>query len=487
MRQGSLIMLRANEQYFINSCIELLDDNLLYIVNTDSYIRQPCYSSRAIDCYYLIVENDKAMVLEKIKYIQGEFQEFVLNYLTSEEVLKYPPQGKWQFIFSKNIYKKNDLPILEATSDDHLQALRQALIGVGHIARHYYLRDLDTKTHTWAVRQFGWALKYAEFGILSLWNYIRYGKYSSSIEKYTKIKPELEWLLSTNKQWIQAERLMLADVQEYKQASLKLNKIQQYFSKTLRANVSKENYLQLDQVKSNNIDVGHIAEFKDDLIAKFKNNVRALYLIGSAARGDQNKDSDIDTIIVFSKLDEEVLIILSQIIQKYKKLSAYTLSMEDLIIYPEFRYYTLNEGSKKVFGDISFKETTQNLKVIDGTLNNMFIILQVARSYLLMSNYGHRSVHMLKLMMKLADHGCMRPFAKYSSGKFPDKQADVKSIFTGNKFSTEVIEFVQNVNNHSTEVQHSLLNGNQQPLIDAYTLLDNFVAEFREMQNNYNL
>jgi len=105
----------------------------------------------------------------------------------------------------------------------------------------------------------------------------------------------------------------------------------------------------------------------------------------------------------------------------------------------------------------------------------------------LMSNYGHRSVHMLKLMMKLADHGCMRPFAKYSSGKFPDKQADVKSIFTGNKFSTEVIEFVQNVNNHSTEVQHSLLNGNQQPLIDAYTLLDNFVAEFREMQNNYNL
>lgn len=479
-------MLRVNEKYFIKTCVELLGENLQYIVNTDSYVRQPCYSARGTECYYLIIQDDKKNTLEKIKYIQGEFQEFILNYLTLSEIQTYPSQGKWQFVFSKILYNKTDLPILEASPEEHRKALQQALVGVGHIARHYYLREMDIKTHTWAVRQLGWALKYAEYGILRLWNYVESGSYTSNIHPYAEIKNELEWLLNANNNWAKLEKELLEKADNYKYASLKLSHIQEYFSKKLSNITNNDNYVVLKQNEYNDVGIVDITNFKNDLSTNFKENIRSLYLSGSAARGDQTKSSDIDTIIIFDELNDEVLIKLSNIIIKYEKFSAYTLSVADLKIYPEFRYYTLNEGTKKVFGDISFKEALKDITILDGILNNIFTILQVSRSYLLANNYGPRSIHMLKLMMKLADHGCMRPLAKYTTGFYPDKKDAVKSIYIDNIFASEVIDFVTDMDNNIKNIQESLLQGNQKPLTEAYLLLDHFAKEFREKQKIHN-
>ena len=48
-----------------------------------------------------------------------------------------------------------------------------------------------------------------------------------------------------------------------------------------------------------------IAEFKKLLAEKLKREVLAVQLFGSKARGDFNKDSDIDLIIILENADEE--------------------------------------------------------------------------------------------------------------------------------------------------------------------------------------
>ena len=75
-------MKKVDEAYFISLCLKLFEGDLIYVINTDSYIRQPCYSSRAKDFYYLILQNSDLDTIRKVKYIQSEFKEFYINYLT---------------------------------------------------------------------------------------------------------------------------------------------------------------------------------------------------------------------------------------------------------------------------------------------------------------------------------------------------------------------------------------------------------------------
>lgn len=210
-----------------------------------------------------------------------------------------------------------------------------------------------------------------------------------------------------------------------------------------------------------------------------------MYLSGSAVRGDQHKDYDIDTIAVFSKLDDEVLRRLRAVLSKYKKTSVYSLSVNDLASYPLCRYYTLNLGSKKIYGGISFTPFSSSEEIIDSIVNNIYIILQISRSYLLVENYGPRSVELINLMMKLADHGCMRLLIYYLSSTFPDIKEEVKHFFKDSVHAYSVINAVINMNELKTELKRLLLRGATELIVGKYNLLLSFAEEFQEKLKRY--
>lgn len=218
----------------------------------------------------MILKTSDIINLPKIKYIQGEFPEFFLNYLIEDELRIYPKHGRWQFNFSPIIYSKDDLLPFELKQEDSIKAINHAIISVGHIARLYYLRDFDEKTHVWVVRQLGWALKYAENGIVKLYNYTYHKIYSNHI-KHKDILNEIEWLLNTNKNWVATEKLYLSSVNEYRIASLRLNKIVQFFSEKNAKSATKLNFT---ENSSNNYDIERhefVASLRSDLIKEFDN------------------------------------------------------------------------------------------------------------------------------------------------------------------------------------------------------------------------
>jgi len=469
----------AAEQYFVKFCVENFSDNLLGIINTDSYIRQPCYSSRAKECYYLILLEFSQSDLVKLKYIQGEFPEFFLNYLTHNELKSYPSHGKWQFCFSPALYLKAEQPsLIFAEKSEHIEAIRQALFGIGHIARLYFLRDLDNKTHTWAVRQLGWALRYAEHGILKLWNYLDVGTYD--IGSIVEIKNEIQWLLEVNSRWRHWENEFLSEVEKYREASLKLNVIVEYFSEKLINITHSAYYVENTDDNYDTNKYAFISTFRNDLIQVFNKDLKAFYLHGSAARGDQHQQSDIDSIAIFSQLNENILKKLRKIVSKYPGISVSSLSLNDLINYPSFRFYSICFGSKKMYGNITFNMLNSDQDMQKGILNNLYTILQVARAYLLVENYGPRAPYMLKLMAKLTDHGCMRLIIQRKIGVFPNKKEEVKDFFKEDYMATKMINYVLDMNRFDEEIKTELLQGNNIPLKEKFLFLIDFVKYFLE-------
>ncbi len=90
--------MNARTDYFIQSALEVFAENLLGIVETDSYLRQPDYSSRCVRHFYVIVpDNFVTGCIASLRYLQAEFFEFTLNYLTISELSYYPPHCMWQF------------------------------------------------------------------------------------------------------------------------------------------------------------------------------------------------------------------------------------------------------------------------------------------------------------------------------------------------------------------------------------------------------
>lgn len=472
----------VNIKYFIAQCLKVVGDNLVFIINTDSYLRQPCYSSRARDFYYLIVYQSDERLIARIRYIQAEFPELCINYLTASELLSYPAQGKWQFSNSPIVYSRDEKEsAIVSTKEDNLQAISQAIVGVGHIARLYYLRSMNLKSHTWAVRQLGWAFRYTENGIVKLYNLIVNGTYTLNNSENNKAN-DVSWLSDINNSWETHEKALLKNNDVYQKYALRLNSIVQYFSEAISSYYENKNFIEDISYEYNKESYPFISDFREEIMAALPNDLLTLYISGSAARGDQHAGSDIDTIAVFSKLDNEVLSKLRAVITKYKDISVYSLSIYDLISYPSFRYYTLNKGTVKIAGKISFVSMNNDLYSI--LVNNLYIIRQISRSYLILNTYGERAVHLLRLMMKLADHGCMRPYINLKSGQYPSKKEIVAKYFENIEVASEVLNYLNNLNNNYEDSVNSCVEGNHEPIINGFTLLNRFSLEFTNFVDN---
>lgn len=469
--------MNARISYLIDMSKKYLGEALFFIVKADAYLRQPCYSSRAQAQFYFIVsDNSGCDFVTSVSFIQDEFPEYAFNFLTQAELEGYPLHCRWGFKFAEIVYSKNADPLSIALSEeDIVQSLGQSIVGVGHIARLYYLRDLNAKTLTWAVRQFGWALRCAEYGIVMLWQYYISQCYGRVQPEKTNISEALVWLYDTNDNWLEAENRYMSDVAQYKQAALMLNDIVQYFSHALADKIQHTSNIIESNMNAFDANIfAFVASFRDSMLSCFQGNLKAFYLSGSAARGDQHKNSDIDSIAVFDTLDETVLKELRTCQLGYQNTSVYTLSYADLQVYPEFRYYTLASGTKKMAGTISLDTHIQQDTLKESCINNLYVILQVSRDYLIRHNAGPRSLKLLKLMAKLADHGVLRLIMQYTQGQYPEKKEAVYAYFKSSKLAEFIMQFLLNVNERHVDISRSVQQGDAKPLFNFYQHLNSF-------------
>jgi predicted nucleotidyltransferase len=464
---------QANVKYFVTAAQKELGVSLNCIVLTDAYIRQPCYSSCASAQLFLILDNECEHTVNKLKFLRGEFPEFILNFVSLDELRQYPKHGVWIFHHSPILFQRDNFNLIEHIEQpDYIASISQAIIAVGHIARMYLLRDFNDKSLTWAVRQVGWALRYAELGIISIWNLIENGEYSnkSPSDEVTEL---VNWVCYANQTWPQLEKTLLADSNSYAQVAFKINHLTQWYGELAAKHFSLKKYIESEKIDDENMHFPDVINrFKERLQQDCAEYLQAVYLSGSTARGDVHKVSDVDTVVVFKRINNQLLTNLKNLLVDFPNFSIYSLSIHDVSIYPEFRYYTLNYGTKKLFGDIEFLPNHNSEYLRKAIINNIYTIKQISRHYRIQPYYGNRSVHLLILMFKLIDHGVLRLQQSIEKGEFPEKKEHVLEYFKNDEILHRAMAEVLIISEKRDVLCKQLLEGNEQALVEHFVDLE---------------
>ncbi|WP_445497273.1 nucleotidyltransferase domain-containing protein [Photorhabdus sp. SF281] len=467
----------ARTDYFIQSTLEVFAENLLGIVETDSYLRQPDYSSRCVRHFYVIIsDNFVTGCITSLRYLQAEFFEFTLNYLTISELSCYPPHCMWQFTKNPWLLRSEQVnDVIFSDTKGNLDIYRQTVFSVAHISRLYYLRNLTPKTHVWGVRQLGWAMRYAELGLYRLLESTELSCIHKDSAYALKAPTEdLNWLITCNTSWQKFEEELLSNINVFRDAAARLSGIAEYYS-TLLQHLYPEARIVSAHGKVD--DLLSLQPLIDQVIILLRqligNRLLAFYLHGSAARGDMRSGSDIDSIAIVDEVDMVVLEAIRSTQSRFKNLSISVYSASNVHQYPSFRAYALINGTKRVYGNLVLEMKPSLKSDIYGIINNLFTIRQIARSYLVSGTYGHRAHYMLGLMMKLTDHGCLRPLQTLKSGFYPTKKTQVLEYYRDNEILTDIIKYTQNLKEYDNTLKQKLLIGSRTELENLfYSLLD---------------
>jgi len=458
--------------YFIDTASQHLGDDLIGVALTDSFLRQPDYSSRGAAQLYLIVRAERNNPISLLRYLQAEFPELILNYITLAELQTYPPHCVWQFSLAPWIHGKRFMTeVLSGIRRDDIEGIRQALFSVAHLARLYYLRKLPVKTHVWGVRQLGWALRCAEIGIY---------KWLCQLENWedeprtTSIEMDsnIAWLLSCNRDWHKVEGEFLTDPSAFRQTVARLNKIVEHYVDRLDALHPQKKY-QLSAAESSV--PAELESVLNPVITALTSalgaRLQALYLHGSAARGDMRPGSDIDCIAIVDRVDLIMLEAIRVIQERTTDLTISVFSLADVNQYPQFRQYALSNGTIRIFGNVAINMTSCRENDEVAIWNNIHTIRQVARAYLISGQYGPRAHYVLSLMMKLADHGCLRLLKKIETRVYAEKKALLRIYFSDQPLITMVLDYAMNLSNREEKMRHALLRGERSQIENAFTQL----------------
>ncbi|MFT8212152.1 MAG: nucleotidyltransferase domain-containing protein [Symbiopectobacterium sp.] len=462
----------ARTQHFYTTAKYLFGDNLSGIAETDAFLRQPDYSSRAVGHYYLIVHEDGGgKTASATQYLQAEFPELSLNYLTERELADYPAHGRWQFHTCPWHYRNSQVERTLATYEpDFPDALRQATFATTHIARLYYLHDLPAKTHVWGVRQLGWAMRYAENGLSKLLGQLE-TRHHSPLPVAGMNKKDIRWLTYANSHWPPFELSLLEDVNAFRAAAARLSTIAECYAQHIAAGYPDTQGVITQRAETAPAALHTItAPIADALHAAFGDRLLSLYLYGSAARGDMRADSDIDLMVVDHPTLEQV----RRIQHRFEKLALSVYSLSNIRQYPTFRRYGLLNGTRHLAGPFCFAQTDTPSAIVNAIVNNLYTIRQVARGYLVSGCYGQRAHYVLSLMVKLADHGCLRPLQQLQSHHYPTNRDEAIAYFSGCEFAAPLLEHASRLTIEEETLCIELMAGKHQRLTQHWLRLNTF-------------
>jgi len=436
--------------YLVSVALKYFGNRLIGIVATDSYLRQPDYSSRAENHYYFILSDNLYQEdIGILRYIAREFPESLFNFIYESELADYPPHVIWQFRCSEWIFKKNNHQIM-MPEREVLAEVRQAIFAIYHLSRLYYLRSLNLKTHIWGVRQFGWSVRYA---LHCLFNREQLSQFDA------QEIADRNWLMDFQHNWMEQKKRLTDSESEFRDAVSRLSEIA-----TRRADAVQKIHPVRDALVgssgndtlSENI-VSIINTVRDRLARKIGPSLLSFYLQGSAARGDMRPESDIDGFIIVDNINRDTLEIVRNIQSDNPPVTILLYSVAEINHYPQFRRYALMSGTKLVSGDwrLNFKFDLND--DIAGIINNIFIVRQVVRAYLIEGCYGQRAHYIAALMAKLIDHGCLRPLLKLQTGRYPHSRSEVRERFSDTAPLLNVLSFIDNLESNEQALKDALL------------------------------
>lgn len=400
------------------------------------------------------------------QYLHAEFPELSLNYLTESELADYPAHGCWPFHTCHWPYRNAAIEhALAACKPDYPDALQQAAFATTHIARLYYLRDLPAKTHAWGVRQLGWAMRYAEQGLSKLLGQLE-TRHHSPLSVAGMNNEDLRWLTYTNSNWQLFERSLLENANTFRTTA---------------------GYPDTQRVIAQRAETAPAAihtmtaPIVDALNTVFGDRLLSLYLYGSAARGDMRPDSDIDLMAVFDSVDPPTLEQVRRIQHRFEKLSLCVCSLNTVRQYPTFRRHDLLNGTCHLAGPFCFAQTNGPSDTVNTILNNLYSIRQVARSYLISGCYGQRAHYQLSLMVKLADHGCLRALQQWQSLHYPIHRNEAVDYFSDCDFASSLLEHASQLAQEEETLCIQLMAGNRQALTQHWLTLNAFARRIENM------
>ncbi len=134
-------------------------------------------------------------------------------------------------------------------------------------------------------------------------------------------------------------------------------------------------------------------QFASVLLAVLGVRLRSLYQIGSSARGEHNKDSDYDFIVVVDRLDDELIDTLRDLLRKFPLgrggecvIQPFVWSMRQLATLPRHHFYL---GAKWVLGEDFLREPSgEDLKLAFAEITRN--IMNTLTHYLILD---HDSAH----------------------------------------------------------------------------------------------
>ena len=450
--------------YLVSVSLEYLGSRLSGIVATDSYLRQPDYSSRAENHYYFILSGDLYQEdIGILRYLAREFPESSFNFIYECELAGYPAHVIWQFQLSEWLYKKNDYQIM-MPERELLEESRQAIFACCHLSRLYYLRNLNLKTHIWGVRQFGWSVRYA---LNCLFN---------PDQGYSLNEQEIadrNWLIDLQNNGIQHKRRLNHSEAAFRDAASRLSDIVSRKAEELQRKQPVTDILvsaSSHDTFSENITLA-VNTVKKRLAQEIGSSLLSFYLHGSAARGDMRPGSDIDSFIVVDKVSRDILESVRNIQSDNPPFTILVYGLAEINHYPKFRRYGLVNGTKLVSGDWCLRFKPDINDDIAGIINNIFTVRQVARAYLIEGSYGQRAHYIAAIMVKLIDHGCLRPLQKLQTGSYPPSRAAVRQCFPGVAPYLKVLSFIDNLESNEQTLKEALFKGDVTPIEQLFYAL----------------
>lgn len=477
----------VRKQYFCNTAKYLFGNNLSGIAETDAFLRQPDYSSRAVGHYYLIVNEDYGEeTVFATQYLQAEFPELSLNYLTERELASYPAHGLWQFNACLWHYRNSQIEhVLSVCEPDYSDALRQTVFATTHIARLYYLRDLPTKTHVWGVRQLGWAMRYVENGLSKLLGLLE-TRHHCPLPVAGMNKEDIRWLTYANSHWQTFERTLLENADSFRTAAAKLSAIVECYAQHIAAGYPDTQSVITQCADAPPAEIyTATSPIVDALQAAFGDRLLSLYLHGSAARGDMRPDSDIDLMVMFDCVDHPTLEQVRRIQHRFEKLTLSVYSLSNIRQYPTFRRYGLLNGTRHLAGPFCFAQGSSQTENVNAIMNNLYTIRQVARGYLVTGCYGQRAHYLLSQMIKLADHGCLRPLQQLQSHHYPENRAEVIAYFSGCELASALLNHATQLTAEEEVLRVQLMAGKHQVLTQQWLRLNTFANHIENTVRQY--
>jgi predicted nucleotidyltransferase len=439
---------------------QLFQDDLIGMVSTDSYLRQPDFSSRVRLHYYLVLhDGNERSALYKARYLQNEFPDAVFNLSFRSELECYPAHGVWQFTRSPWILLDKSTP-LGLRDTDVREEIRQCVFATSHLSRLYFLRNLSPKTHTWGVRQFGWAVRYAEHCL-------------TTGSGNTKHVPVASWLKGIAGNWSGYEGRLLDSVDAFREAASTLSGLSTVHANLLQSDRSEDCFFEQEPTVADNAEVQLLVdEANKALRRELGVDVLSFYLHGSAARGDMRPGSDVDTFLIVGDVSHDTLNTVRKIQAKLPPLTISVYARNEINQYPKFRRYALTNGIKHIGGDWAIQPAVTTQDELNGVLNNIFTVRQMARSYLISGSYGPRASYVAGLMSKLTDHGCLRPLQRLNTGTYPATRSHVRqSLGSSQPALKKILNIADTLKQNDSAITSALLGGDSSGIEDQFFTL----------------